>query len=430
MEGNDMALIDYKPMMERCSNCSFCKWIPLDKIKSVRYAENCPSVTFRGWNANSARGRFQMGLAVVNGELEYTDKMAEITRECLACGACDVSCKICRYNLEPLEYAVALKADAVEKGCAIPEQKRAVENLAAEKTMLDGNKKAGRGLWAEGLPLVDAFREKADVIFFPGCRYSYDGSSPDAPARQALRGAIELLDKCGVKVGRLGEADACCAGRAWQMGFFAQFKVQAERNIEAIRKTGVGTVVTPCSDCRHALNRLYGPLGRDFDVLHISEYLEKLIAAGKISFTKKLDMTVTYHDPCHLGRQGEPYIPWEGREGKILNQVAVWNPARPRYNGAHGIYDAPRNIIKSIPGVRLAEMERIREYSWCCGAGGGCSDTAPEFSKWTAAERLDEAASTGADFLITACPWCKHNFDSAPGGVGTMDIIELALKAL
>ena len=419
-----MALLDYKPMMERCSNCSFCKWIPLDKIKSVRYAENCPSVTYRGWNAYSARGRFQMGLAVVNGELEYTDKMAEITRECLACGSCDVSCKICRYNLEPLEYNVELKADAVGKGCVIPEQERILESLHTEKTMLAGRKKEDRGLWADGLPLVDAFKEKADIIFFPGCKYSFEGS------RETLGGAVELLDRCGVKVGWLADADACCAGRAWQMGFYNEFKTQAERNIAAIRKTGVGTVVTPCADCRHAISRLYGPLGIGVEVLHITEYLDRLISGGAVKFSKKQDITVTYHDPCHLGRQGEPYIPWEGKEEKILNQVQIWNPARPRYNGAYGIYDAPRNIIRSIPGARLVEMERIREYSWCCGAGGGCGDTATEFSRWTAAERLDEAASTGADSLVTACPWCKSNFDSVRGSLNTIDILELVRAAL
>lgn len=419
-----MALISYKPMMERCSNCSFCKFVPLDKIKSVRYAENCPSVTFRGWNANSARGRFQMGLAIVNGELEYTDKMAGITRECLACGSCDVSCKICRYNLEPLEHNVELKADAVAKGCVIPEQKDMIDCLTDEKTMLSGRKKEDRGAWTEGLPLINALKEKADILFFPGCRYSYDKALP------ALSGVVELLVKSGVKVGWLAEADACCAGRAWQMGFFNEFKVQAERNIAALKKTGVRTIVTPCADCRHALSRLYGPLGLDIEVLHITEYLDKLFAAGAVKFSRKLDMLVTYHDPCHLGRQGEPYVPWDGKEEKILNQVQIWNPARPRYNGAYGVYDKPRNLIKGIPGVNLVEMERIREYSWCCGAGGGCSETSPEFSRWTAAERLDEAASTGADFLITACPWCKHNFDSIPGGIKTMDVLELVLAAV
>ena len=419
-----MGLSDFKPMMERCSNCSFCKWIPLDKIKSVRYAENCPSVTYRGWNTNSARGRFQMGLAIVNGELEYTDKMAEITRECLTCGSCDVSCKICRYNLEPLEHNVELKADAAANGLVIPGQRKIIDSLAAEKTMLAGYKKADRSIWAQGLPLVNALKGEADILFFPGCRYSYDSSQP------TLRGVVELLDKCGVKVGWLAEADACCAGRAWQMGFFSQFRAQAERNIAAIKKTGVGTVVTPCADCRHALSRLYGPLGRDFEVLHITEYLERLITAGTVNFSKKQDMVVTYHDPCHLGRQGEPYVPWEGKEEKILNQVQIWNPARPRYNGAYGIYDAPRNIIKGIPGVKLVEMERIREYSWCCGAGGGCSEIAEEFSKWTARERMDEAESTGADCLVTACPWCKNNFSSVQGGIKIMDILELMLAAV
>jgi len=290
--------------------------------------------------------------------------------------------------------------------------------------MLSGHKKADRGLWAEGLPVVDVFKEKADIIFFPGCRYSYDKTLT------ALRGIIELLDKSGVKTGWLAEADACCAGRAWQMGFFTEFKTQAERNITAIKKSGVGTIVTPCADCRHAISRLYGPLGLDVEVLHITEYLDKLITGGSISFSKKLDMRATYHDPCHLGRQGEPYVPWEGREEKILNQVQIWNPARPRYNGAYGIYDAPRNIIGKIPGVKLVEMERIREYSWCCGAGGGCGEIASELSNWTAAERLDEAASTGADCLITACPWCRHNFDSVKGSINTMDIIDLVIATV
>ena len=419
-----MALIDYKPMMERCSNCSFCKWIPLDKIQSVRYGENCPSVVYRGFNTYSARGRFQMGLAVVNEEIEYTDKMAEVTRECLACGSCDVSCKICRYNLEPLDYTIELKADALAKHGASPEQKEITHSLSTEKTMLAGQKKANRGAWAEGLPLLDVFKEKADIIFFPGCKYSYSDAS------QTAREAVKLLDKCGVKVGWLGDADACCAGRAWQMGFVDEFETQAQRNISAIKKSGVGTIVTPCADCRHALGRLCGPLGLDVEILHITEYLEKLISSGAINFSKNLDITVTYHDPCHLGRQGEPYVPWDGKEEKILNQVQIWTPSRPRYNGAYGIYDAPRNVIKSIPGVKLVEMERIREYSWCCGAGGGCSDAAPELSEWTAAQRLDEASSTGADRLITACPWCKQNFDSAKGGVETMDILELVLAAL
>ena len=111
-----MALKDYEAMQERCSNCSYCKWIPFDKVKSTRFAENCPSVCYNNFNTYSARGRFQLGLAVAKEEMDYSGRTAEIVRDCLSCGACDVSCKICRYNLEPLEHNIALKEDAVEKG--------------------------------------------------------------------------------------------------------------------------------------------------------------------------------------------------------------------------------------------------------------------------------------------------------------------------
>ena len=221
----------------------------------------------------------------------------------------------------------------------------------------------------------------------------------------------------------------CCAGRFYQMGFFEQFDKRAEANIKAIEKSGVKTIVTPCSDCYHAFKRLYAAKGLKVEVLHVVEYLDRMLKEGTLKFTKTVDMTVTYHDPCHLGRQGEPYEAWEGHEKKILNQVHTWEPRRPRYNGSKGIYEEPRNILRAIPGVKLVEMERIKEYSWCCGAGSGCSVTDKEFSEWTAKERIEEANSTGAEALVTACPWCKDNFEKA-GGIKVVDIIDLALKAL
>ena len=198
--------------------------------------------------------------------------------------------------------------------------------------------------------------------------------------------------------------------------------------------SGVKTIVTPCSDCYHALKVQYAKLGMEIEVLHTVEFIDRLIAEGRIKFTKSVPKTVTYHDPCHLGRQGEPYVAWDGKEKKILNQVHTWEPKRPRNNGNHGIYDAPRRVLASIPGLELVEMERIREYAWCCGAGGGCSETYPEYSAWTAGERITEANSTGAEALVTACPWCESSFakavDEHGKGIQVLDIIELVKQAL
>ena len=424
-----MALKDYKPMQERCSNCSFCKWIPFDKVKSARFAENCPSVGYGGMNTYSARGRFQLGLAVANGELDYTEKMAEVARDCLACGACDVACKICRYNLEPLDHNLELKHDAILAGKADPKQQAMIKSLRAEKTLIPGCRREDRCAWADGLGLKDLSKETAEYAYFPGCKYSYDKA-----LQPVTRGAAKLLLDSGVDLGCLGAADMCCGGRARQMGFFEAADEAADRNIAAFEHLGVKTVVTPCADCYHALKRDYAARGSSVTVLHTTELFAALIAEGRLRLTKPVEMTVTYHDPCHLGRQGEPYVAWNGKEKKILNQIHTWDPRRPRYNGAYGIYDAPRAILLAIPGLKLVEMERIREYSWCCGNGANAAVTNPEFSAWTAGERLTEARATGCEALVTACPWCESVLSAAKdengNSIPVLDITELILRAL
>ncbi|MBU4178941.1 MAG: (Fe-S)-binding protein, partial [Actinobacteria bacterium] len=120
---------------------------------------------------------------------------------------------------------------------------------------------------------------------------------------------------------------------------------------------------------------------------------------------------VTYHDPCHLGRRGEPYLgKWEG--DKLLR------PLSRKRAGRNGIFDQPRDILKAIPGLKLSEMERVREYSWCCGAGGGVLEAHPDLALWSATERIREAGATGAEAIVTACPWCERSFIDAISEMG------------
>jgi Fe-S oxidoreductase len=423
-----MALEDYKPDMERCSQCSYCKWVPLDQIKSQRFAKGCPSVSYNNFNSYSARGRFAVALSLLNKQSTYTEKVKDIVFQCATCGSCDVADKICRYNLEPLEMMHELRFRLVEDGQTLPAHLKVIDNLHKQGNIL-GEPEAKRGDWAKGLDVKNIAAKEAAVLFHAGCRFSYDEA-----LSASARSAVTILKNAGVDVGIMGKEESCCGGRVYDMGYKDEFLKLAEKTIKAWTAAGVKTVVTSCADCFHAFSRLYPPLGAKFEILHTVQYLDRLIKEGKIKFTRTVPLRVTYHDPCHLGRQGEPYVPWQGQEKKIFKQVIVYEPRKPRYNGAWGVYDPPRDVLKAIPGLELVEMERNREYAWCCGTGGGSREAYPEFSGWTAAERIEEAKATGAEALVSACGWCERNFiDSVTANGVKMkvyDIIDLVKQAL
>ncbi len=423
-----MALEDFKAEAERCSQCSYCKWVPFDQMKSVRFSRGCPSIAYNNFQSYSARGRYSVSLALLDGRIPYTEKVKDIAFQCQACGSCDVTCKICRFNLEPLDMIRELRAHLVKDGQTLPQHKKMIAGLNKSDNMV-AKPKANRGKWAEGLEVKNLTGSQASVVFHAGCRFSYD-----AKQQSAARAAVSLLAGSGVDGGVMGAEESCCGGRAYDLGYREEFARCAQKNMEAWKKAGVKTIVTSCADCYHAFKRLYPPLGSQFEVLHTAEYLDKLIQSGKIKLTKKVPLKVTYHDPCHLGRQGEPYVPWQGKEKKIFNQIVVYEPRRPRYNGAWGVYDPPRNVLQSIPGVELVEMERNREAAWCCGAGAGVNEAFPEFSKWTASERLEEARLTGAEAIVSACGWCEKNFSDTLKSQGdkmkVLDIAELVQQAI
>jgi Fe-S oxidoreductase len=425
-----MALADYKMDMLRCPRCSECKWVPLAEVKNHRFSQACPSIGRFNFHAYSGGGRLIMGLSVLENRIGYTDDYLDILYKCQLCGACDISCK-CNKDMEPLAIAQELRIKAVEDGQLLPAHMAVIDGLRKEDNMLQG-KKADRGNWAKGLDLKNITQEKADVYFHVGCRYSFDEE-----LWPQIQAAVKILLKAGVNVAIAGKDENCCGCRAYEMGYQGEFTKYAENNLEMLKTAGVKTVVTACSDCYYGFKVLYprmmGTKGA-LNVLHITEYLDQLIKAGTLKLNKKVPMRVTYHDPCHLGRMGEPFIPWKGVEKKVFKQIWIYDPPKPWRKGTNGVYQPPRDVLQSIPGVELAEMKRIKEYAWCCGAGGGVIDAYPEFAAWTALERIEEAKTTGSEALVTACPWCKRNFTDAIKASGerlkVFDIIELVEQAV
>jgi Fe-S oxidoreductase len=400
---------DPRKIAESCTRWGLCRFIGTPYVKSQRFSRICPSSAYYFFDGYSLQGRLQIALALMEGRLKYEDTPAllDIIYACNMCGGCDASCKLNNNEGEMLRVIEDLRAKLVEDGQLLPQQMPLIENLRKEDNMMMA-KKTDRGLWLEGLKVKDLTRESAPVVYHAGCRLSFDNDQWDVP-----RTALGLLQQAGVDVGIFGKDETCCGGRCYEMGYRGETTKYAENNLEAWKRAGVKTVVVSCSDCYYTFRSLYPQLGSTLEVLHVSQYLERLVGDGKLKFTRKLPLKVTWHDPCHLGRRADAY-----------------RPGKP----VEGVFDAPRNVLKAIPGVELVEMERTREYAWCCGAGCSTRNDYPEFNAWTAAERIIEAESTDASALITACGWCEKNFHEAVAARGSklevLDLAQLVKRAL
>jgi heterodisulfide reductase subunit D len=417
-----MALVDYKNDMAGCSRCSSCKWIPFNQVKSWRFAKNCPSINRFNFQAYSGSGKMVMAHSLVAGRSELSEKMAEIVYSCQLCGSCDVSCKVYRDDIDLTEVLLEFRSHCVEQGQLLLEHLAMIDALKKEDNVL-GEPKAKRGEWAEGLVVKDINKEQVEVLFHAGCRYSYD---PDL--RDIVRGAVKLMLSAGVDVGIAGAEESCCGGRAYELGYRGEAENYADDLLSRVKASGAKTLVTPCADGFAHLRYLYPRMGKELpcEVMHLTQYLERLISEGRLKPRKSVNLQVTYHDPCHLGRMGEPFtVDW--KEDKLNRPIAL------KRAGRNGVYDTPRNLISAIPGMKLLEMERIREYAWCCGAGGGVLEASPDFAAWTARERIEEALATGAQALVTTCPWCLRVFKDAIDESGVQlqvcDLAELLVRS-
>ena len=426
-----MPLEEYKKDMLRCVRCSCCKFIPLSSLfKSHRFSVGCPANKQMNFHSYSGSGKLITALSLLENRVDYSPEFLDIVYRCSLCGMCDVSCRM-GTDMEVYEIIHELRVKCVEDGKGpMPAHKPVIESLKNYDNVWVQPRNR-RGLWAKGMNIKNLAKkgETAEVLYFVGCSYSYSAEMKRIPQQTA-----SLFQKAGVDFGILGEKELCCASPIYMVGDQKLFEEYARKNIQMINDLGVKKVVMSCAGCFGIFNSKYPRLGEEmnFEVVHAENYLLELIKEGKLKPKKTLPLQVTFHDPCHTGRLAELRIPSHGIETKHHGSLPV--KQIEKILGFGGCYDAPREILEAIPGIKLIEMERVREYSWCCGSGGGAKSAFPDFALAAATERIEEALSTGAEALVTNCPWCEKNLmdaiNESKADLKLIDTVELLTQSI
>jgi Fe-S oxidoreductase len=414
------SLQDYMYTMTSCNNCGQCKWVLGPKMRGWQYAEVCPIHARYGFDAYSGQGLINIAQELLEGRLKYEDGLIRLIYTCLTCGACDVNCKSIR-DMEVLDTILALRAKCVADGQGpLPEHKETAEHI--EKTHnIYARPHKQRGNW---LPEGTKLSGDSGVAYFAGCAAAY--AHPEIAVN-----TVKILEAAGIAFQVLGAEEYCCGTLLWRTGQSDAFRETVERNLAVWKKRGIRTLITSCAECYGTFRSGYPRVAdMDIEVRHISEVIWDALKQRKIVLSRQPDMKVTYHDPCFLGRLSEKYIPWSGK----IEAFGVHVPPKPWRRGTYGVYEAPREVLKAIPGLELVEMVRNAENAFCCGGGGGVPAAFPDFAQWVAEQRLDEARSTGATALVSCCPFCRDNFTSGLGGIDNglryLDLVDLVAKAI
>ena len=418
-----MPLEDFDDMIKKCLRCSVCKWVPQIQIKSQKFATACPSIDRYNFHSYSGGGRIILTLSYLLNRVEATQELLDVVYRCTLCRSCSVSCQYLN-KLDPQEIIQELREKLVEEGKApLPAHNKYIE-AAKKNNNPYGEKHEERLAW---MPDDVKISNDAKLAYFVGCTSSYR-------RKEIAIATARVLNKIGVDF-QVFSDEICCGSPLLRAGAKKDMKKLMEHNIKLLQDNGIEEVIFSCAGCYSTFKADYPKYMKyNFKVTHTSEFFGKLIEEGKLKLKKPIDLTVTYHDPCHLGRCSEPYQEWNGQIVEPMPVVKLEVPPKERRKGTHGVYDAPREVLTKIPGIKFNEMERIKEYSYCCGAGGGVKSAYPDFALFTAKNRIEEADATGAQACISTCPFCSTNLKDAIKESGNKmefyDLSELILKAL
>ena len=368
-------------VLDNCIKCSTCKY------GYKTYEPCCPSGEKFLFESYWASGKIRIARGVILGELEWTDELKDAIFACPTCGACIDSCQAPHADFI-VDIIESLRELAVKHIGPGPNQEKLME-LITNSDMYNpyGEPNSNN----EDLKKKYDLPDNAEWVYYIGCTSNY--------RQKNLRNStIRFLKKAGIDFTLIDEH--CCTSPLIRTGQVSISKDFMNYNIAQIKNTGASKVITSCAGCYRTLIKDFEKFGAeyDFQVYHTIELIKELLDKGKMKIKSEYNKTVTYHDPCHLGRHMR-------------------------------IYDIPREIYKKIPGLKLVEMKRNRNHAWCCGAGGGVKIAYPEWAVEISGERINEAKECGAIVLSSVCPFCRTNLSDAnekyDEGLEILDLLEI-----
>jgi Fe-S oxidoreductase len=324
------------------------------------------------------------------------NQMPEIW-DCTTCSTCTLRCP---KGLDPAMTLVGMRRVLTEGGRVKPTVRDALES-----TFKFGNPwgrgKAKRADWAQGLNLKNLSEgAEAEILYFVGCTPSYDDR-----VQAVARAMVKAFEKAGVDFGILGNEEICCGSEMRRLGEEGLFEFLVEDSLEIFKQRGVKRMVTTSPHCYNTFKNEYE--GLDIEIQHYTQFVADLIEQGKLTFSGEVNKVVTYQDPCFLGKQ-------------------------------NGVYDEPRAILQSIPGLTFVDFDRSRERSLCCEGGGGRMwvEASNSSGERLAEIRVKDALALGVDVIATACPFCMLTLEDAVKTTGAeeaievLDIVELVAQAI
>src|SRR5712692_10301229 len=401
--------LTWKSMLDgyTCTECGRCREVcptaltgkPLDPkvfIGNVRDAvyEATPEILASASGRGEGAEQHQPRKELIGGWI-----LEDAIWACTMCGFCTTACPV--FIIPAVDKIVEMRRHLVLDKAEFPrEMQNAFRGMETNGNPW-GMAAAARADWAKDLPVLtmaEASGKPVEVLFWVGCAGSYEDR-----AKKVSRSLVEILNAAGVSFAILGTEETCTGDPARRMGNEYLFQMLAQQNVETLNGHGVRKIVTNCPHCFNCLKNEYVPFGGSYEVMHGTELVSRLVAEGRVLLTTPIPQTITFHDPCYLGR----------------------------YNG---VYDAPRRILEAIPGLELKELPRSREQGLCCGAGGGRMWMEEKLGSRINQARMTEIAEAGADAVGISCPFCMVMIGNAKEELGVstqpFDVIELARQAM